>query len=228
MSATGCVAGEAEDAGELVLDRAGFGQHAVGSGPAALALVEQHGLADPGEFGEEFAHGHVQACPAGFQAHEVGDLQGEDAGEDVDADVVLGPVEHGAEGDNARVLELAESELGLGLGPVAGDDLGGWPVVMIGDEHVLAEQLLFEGGASVLVDGPGEAQVAGFFSVQLPGDDPPDPGLAGDRGDLGLDLVAGPAGLAAGEGGGQLAEFPAGLGQGGAVEPAGLAFVQPG
>ncbi len=48
-SASGGVAGEAEDAGEFVLDGAGFGEHAVGSGPAAVAVVEQDGLADAGE-----------------------------------------------------------------------------------------------------------------------------------------------------------------------------------
>ena len=45
ISASGGVAGEAEDGGELVLDGAGFGEHAVGSGPAAVAVVEQDGLA---------------------------------------------------------------------------------------------------------------------------------------------------------------------------------------
>src|ERR1039457_1804104 len=55
MSASGGVTGEAEDLGELVLDRAGFGEHAVGSGPAAAGLVEQDGLADPGEFAEQGA-----------------------------------------------------------------------------------------------------------------------------------------------------------------------------
>ena len=55
MSAPGGVAGEAEDAGELVLDRGGLGEHAVGSGPAAVAVVEQDGLADPGELAEQFA-----------------------------------------------------------------------------------------------------------------------------------------------------------------------------
>ncbi len=52
MSAPGGIAGEAEDAGELVLDRGGLGEHAVGSGLAAAAVVEQDGLADAGEFGE--------------------------------------------------------------------------------------------------------------------------------------------------------------------------------
>jgi len=52
MSASGGVPGEAEDAGELVLDRGGLGEHSVGSGPAAAAAVEQDGLADAGELAE--------------------------------------------------------------------------------------------------------------------------------------------------------------------------------
>jgi hypothetical protein len=46
-----------------------------------------------------------------------------------------------------------------------------------------------------------------------------------DAGDLGLDLVAGLAGVAAGEPRRQLGELPAGLGQG-LVEPAGLLVMQ--
>ena len=45
-------------------------------------------------FAEQGADGQVQAGAGGGAAHEVGDLQGRDAGEDVDADVVLGPVVH--------------------------------------------------------------------------------------------------------------------------------------
>src|SRR5216683_7134743 len=48
----------------------------------------------------------------------------------------------------------------------------------------------------------------------------------GEFPDVGLDFGAGPAGAAAGQGGGQLVEFAAGLGQGGAVEAAGLVLVQ--
>ena len=93
---------------------------------------------------------------------------------------------------------------------------------MIGDEHVLAGQFLFQGGAGVLVDAPGKAQVPGLPAVQLPGDHLPDPGFPGDGLDLGLDLLAGPAGPAAGEGGGQLVQLPPGPGQRGAVQPADL------
>jgi hypothetical protein len=73
------------------------------------------------------------------------------------------------------------------------------------------------------VDAPGQAQVPGLVAGQLPGDDAADPGLGGDRLDLGGDLVLAAAGLAAGQGGGQFVQLLAGLGQRGAVEPACLA-----
>ena len=71
----------------------------------------EHGLADGCELAEQFADGHVQPGVPGLAAHEVGDLQGQDAGEDVDVDVVLGPVVHRGEGDHAGVFHLAEGEL---------------------------------------------------------------------------------------------------------------------
>ena len=40
---------------------------------------------------------------------EVGDRHGQDAVEDVDADLGLGPVEHGGEPDDVWVFELSES-----------------------------------------------------------------------------------------------------------------------
>jgi hypothetical protein len=46
-----------------------------------------------------------------------------------------------------RVFHLPEGELGLGLGPVPGDHLGHGPVVVVGDQHVLAEEFSFQGGA---------------------------------------------------------------------------------
>src|ERR1035438_1198190 len=102
----------------------------------------------------------------------------------VDADAVLGPVEHRAEGDDAGVFHLPEGELRFGLGPVTCDDLGYWPVVVAGDEHVLAEDLLFQPGAGGGVLPPGQAQVFRLVTGQLPGDDAAGPGLGGGR--LGL------------------------------------------
>ena len=102
-------------------------------------------------------------------------------------------------------FSLAEGELGFGLGPVAGDDLGGGPVVVVGDQDVLAEDLFFQGGAGGGVDAPGQAEVFGVVAGQLPGDDAADPGrCAGSwRSRLRPCRVAA-AGLAAGQGGGQL------------------------
>ena len=100
------------------------------------------------------------------------------------------------------------------------------PVVVVGDQHVLAEDLLLQPGPPGGVDGPGQPQVAGGIAGELPGDDAADPGVMGDLADLRLDLAAGPAGLAAGQGGGQLIELPGGPGQRGAVEAAGLMGVQ--
>src|SRR5258708_4693016 len=208
MSSSGSVPVKAEDAGELVLDGGGVGEHAVGPGPAPVAGVEEDGLADAGQFAEQGADGQVQSGLGGAAAHEVGELEGEHAGEDVDADVVLGPVEHRAEGGDAGVFHLPEGGLGLGLGPVGGDDLGGRPVVVVCDQDVLAEDLFFQGGAGAGVDVPGEA--VGFWAAPgpLPGADAAAPGVMPDLADLGFDLRAWPAGLAAGAGGGPLGPPP--------------------
>ena len=129
-------------------------------------MVEQDGLADAGELAEQFADGHPQSGAGGAKAHEVGDLEGQDAGEDVDADVVLGPVMHGRERHDAGVFHLAEGELGFGLGPVPGHDPGHGPVVVIGDQDVLAEEFFFQRGPGVRVDAPGQAQVPGLVAGQ--------------------------------------------------------------
>jgi hypothetical protein len=96
---------------------------------------------------------------------------------------------------------------------------------VVGDQDVLAEDLFFQGGAGGRDDVPGEPVVLGGVSGQLPGDDAARPGVVQDPGDLGFDLLAWPAGLAAGQGEGQLVQLAARLGQGGAGEPASLLFV---
>ena len=57
--------------------------------------VEQDGFFDAAQGGQEFADAEVEAGLVGLSSHEVGDGEGEDAVEDVDADLGLGPVEHG-------------------------------------------------------------------------------------------------------------------------------------
>ena len=54
------------------------------------------------------------------------------------------------------VFELAEGELGLGLGAVAGHDLGDRPVVAVGDQDTFAEDLGFQVVAGRFVDVVGE------------------------------------------------------------------------
>jgi hypothetical protein len=81
MSAPGQVPIQGEDLCELVLNRGGVGEHAVGFGPAAVAGVEQDGLADAGELGEQGAHGQVQPGAAGLElpeggwGHRIGDFE---------------------------------------------------------------------------------------------------------------------------------------------------------
>ena len=100
----------------------------------------------------------------------------------------------------AAMTALRLARLGLGLGPVGGDDLGGGPVVVVGDQDVLAEDLFFQGGAGGGVDVPGEPVVFGGVSGQLPGDDAARPGVVQDLADLGFDLVAWPRGSCRGPG----------------------------
>ena len=98
--------------------------------------------------------------------------------------------------------------------------------VFVGEQDALAEQLFFEVGSGL---GLGAARRAAARRGRSPckggGDDPGEPAGLEDRGDLGLDLVLGFAGLAPAQAGGQLGELAAGLGQG-LVEAPGLLVVQ--
>ena len=95
------------------------------------------------------------------------------------------------------VLELPEPGFGFGLGPVPGDHLGDGPVVVAGNQDMLAEDLVFQRLAGVLVDPPGQPQIPGLVSGQFPADDTADPRLGGDGLDPGRDFVARAAGLSA-------------------------------
>src|ERR1039457_3299649 len=63
------------------------------------------------------------------------------------------------------------------------------------------------GQSSWLVISTCLPQIFGLVPGEVPADDAPDPGFAGDGLDLGLGLVLAAAGLAAGQGGGHLVEF---------------------
>ena len=49
----------------------------------------------PARLARELPDAEVEAAVVGLAAHQVGDGQGQDAVEDVDPDLGLGPVEHG-------------------------------------------------------------------------------------------------------------------------------------
>jgi hypothetical protein len=68
----------------------------------------------------------------------------------------------------------------------------------------LGFQTVFEGLTGVGLGEPGEPQVCGRLADQCGGDDPREPSRFEDHADLGLDLLAGLAGLAPGEAGGEL------------------------
>ncbi|MDQ2707252.1 MAG: hypothetical protein M3Z25_06275 [Actinomycetota bacterium] len=113
----------------------------------------------------------------------------------------------------ARVSSSSRT-LGLGLGVVAGDDLGDRPVVAVGDQYAFVEDLLLECVAGGLVEVEGQAVFGGGIAGELVADHAGGPGVVEDLRDLGFDLVAGSAGVAPGQGVAQRAEFPGGLGQG--------------
>ena len=72
----------------------GLGEHPAGFGSSSGGGVDQQGLLDAGQGVEQLADAHGQSGLVGVAAHEVGDLQGQYAGEQMDADVVVGPVAH--------------------------------------------------------------------------------------------------------------------------------------
>ena len=213
LSAGGAGA-EVEDLEQVLLGGVAVGEHAPGLGPAAGGGVDHDCFLDPGEGVQELADGHAEPGLGGLAAHEVGDGQGKHAVEGVHADLLVGPVEHRAEGDDAGVLELAEAGFGVGLGAVGGDDLGGGPVVAVGEQDPLAEVLGFQGLAGLLVGVPGQAEASRPAAGERGLQDPAGPARGQDAGDLGFDLVAGPAGVAAGQPGGQGGELALGLGEG--------------
>jgi hypothetical protein len=105
----------------------------------------------------------------GVAAHEVGDGEGEHAGEDVDADLGLGPVEHRGGSDEMEVFELAEAGLDVALGAVGGDDVGDRPVVAVGDQDPFAEDLGFQGVLGGGVDGEAQPYPGRSVAGQLGG-----------------------------------------------------------
>ena len=99
---------QVEDVGEAGLGRGEVGKHPSGFEAAPGGEVDQDGFLDAGEVSEEFAYRQGLTRAGCLASHQVGDGQSEYAGDDVDTDVVVGPVVHGPEGDDVRVFELPE------------------------------------------------------------------------------------------------------------------------
>jgi hypothetical protein len=57
------------------------------------------------------------------------------------------------------ILHLAEVGLDGALGPVGSDDVGDWPLVVVGEEDPLAEELVFEFLPGLGIDFEGEGEV---------------------------------------------------------------------
>jgi len=105
-----CPSAEVEQVVEGLLFDCHVGGHAAGFGSSAGGGVDQHGFLNPAEGVQERFDGQVVAGAVGLQAQQVGQLQGQHAGERVHGDVVLGPVVHRAERHFVRVFELPEPE----------------------------------------------------------------------------------------------------------------------
>jgi hypothetical protein len=103
-------------------------------------------------------YGQLVAGAVRFEVHQVGQLQGEHAGEGVHDDVVFGPVEHRGERDLVGVFDLPEPELNLWLGAVAGDDVGDGPMLVVGEQDPFAEYLVFQGSSFLWVQPPPVGQ----------------------------------------------------------------------
>src|SRR5664279_1046090 len=89
-----CPAGQVEQVVEGLLVGGHVGGHPSGFGSAAGRGVDHDGLFDSGQGVQQGFDGQVVAGPAGFESHQVDQLQGQDAGEGVYRDVVVCPVEH--------------------------------------------------------------------------------------------------------------------------------------
>lgn len=83
---------------------------------------------------------------------------GEDAGEDVDMEFLVGPVELGTQRDVDGILEVREDGFDISLTAVGVNDVGGGPVVAIGDEDDAAEGVGIEGGECGLIEGVGQSE----------------------------------------------------------------------
>ena len=92
LSRCWCPSAEVEQVVEGLLVGGRVGGDAAGFGASAGGGVDQQGFLDSAEGVQEGFDGQVVAGAVGLEAQQVGQLQGQHAGEGVHGDVVLGPV----------------------------------------------------------------------------------------------------------------------------------------
>jgi hypothetical protein len=69
-------------------------------------------------------------------------------------------MELGTQRDVDGILEVREDRFYVGLSSVGVNDIGGGPVVAIGDEDDAAEGVGIEGGECGLVEGVGQSEAS--------------------------------------------------------------------
>ena len=106
----------------------------------------------------------LQAMAAQVALQQTGQQQRQHAAEDVDLDLLIGPVVLGAQGDAVGALHLAEGPFDMVLGAIAAHDIGIAPVVVVGEQERLAEQGRPQVLPGRLVEGVGEGGKAAFLS----------------------------------------------------------------
>ena len=121
--------------------------------------VKQAGLLYAIKLFHDLAGRHGEARSVHFVGQETQNTRGEHAAEQVHGDLLVGPAKHRVHRNVVVLLLLAKAGLHLSLGVIGGDDLNCRPVVSVGDEHTLAEDLLLERGSLVGVNIEVEDQV---------------------------------------------------------------------
>jgi hypothetical protein len=129
---------------------------------ATLVRGTDHGDATDGlEVLEESLHiVRVLGGLLGPEVKEAGEEVAEDTGQDVDVEFLVGPVALRSQGDVDGVLEVCEDGFDSSLAAVGADDLGGSPVVAVGDEDDATEGVAIEGVEGMVVEGVGDRQAA--------------------------------------------------------------------
>ena len=80
----------------------------------------------------------------GFAVEQPSEEIAEDASEDVDVELLVGPMELGTESNVGGILEVSEDSFDDSLPAVGADDIGRGPIVAIGDEDDTSQGFGFE------------------------------------------------------------------------------------